>query len=429
MRATSPGAVTQWMDGGYPHLLKGQFLGVVMPCACPYSSLMLSRLPLTLGLSALLVFAGCGTTPTSAPPTSSAAPATSSASAVPPELPAPRAAALQTALDASREHGGFPGAIVGVWSPAGSWVGTTGTSGPDGRPIQRGDHTRIGSITKTFTVTLLLQLAEAGQVSLDDPIGTYVPGVPNASTATLRQLASMTSGIQSYTFVPKFTDDYFAHPTRVWTVGELVDLIKTTKPQFPAGSKVQYSNSNTVLLGLVIEKVTGKKIPAVLQERILDPLGLRETSFPATASLPSPYLSGITEQGDPEDIVKDATGWSPSFGFTAGQMVSTLDDLHLWANALCTGEGILKPATQKLRLDSLTSTVEGNTPRRTYGLGFGITDGWIGHTGEIPGYNTVLQCNPDTQTVIVTIVNSDIPVDGTSPAVSVFNSTVKALNA
>ncbi|MBK8459856.1 MAG: beta-lactamase family protein [Micropruina sp.] len=177
-------------------------------------------------------------------------------------------------------------------------MGTTGTAGPDGRAIARGDHTRIGSITKTFTVTLLLQLVEEGRVTLEDTLASYLPGLPNGDTATLRHLASMTSGITSYTAVDAFTDAYFANPAHVWTVPEIVELIRTTTPQFPAGSKVQYSNSNTVLLGLIIEKVTGKPFATVLQERILDPLGLKNTSFPATASLPArPTYRGITEQG------------------------------------------------------------------------------------------------------------------------------------
>jgi D-alanyl-D-alanine carboxypeptidase len=373
-----------------------------------------------LGLFAVLLTTGCVGSATTGPV------ATSSTMTESP-FPAARGDALQKALEASRATMGFPGAVVGIWGSDGSWVGSAGTSGPEGRPIERGDHTRIGSITKTFTVTLLLQLVEAGRVSLDDPIATYIPGLPNGSTATLRHLASMTSGIQSYTFVPEFTDAYFSQPSRVWTVKEIVDLVKATKPQFPAGSRVQYSNSNTVLLGMVIEKVTGKPISDVLQEGILDPLGMERTSFPSTTSLPSPYLSGITQQGNPEGTTKDATHWSPSFAFTAGQMVSTLDDLHTWAEALCTGRGVLKPETHKLRMDSLTSAVEGNTPDRAYGLGVGLTNGWIGHTGEIPGYNTVLQCHRDTGTVIVVVVNSDIPVQGVSPAVGVFTKVVEAL--
>ncbi|MFZ1410884.1 MAG: serine hydrolase domain-containing protein [Micropruina sp.] len=377
-------------------------------------------------LCSLVVAAGCTGQPT---PSGTVQPSAPSSAATPPLtlFPSARQAALYSALSQTRTELGFPGAIVGVWEGGAEWVGTTGTAGPDGRAIARGDHSRIGSITKTFTVTLLLQLVEEGRVTLEDTLASYLPGLPNGDTATLRHLASMTSGITSYTAVDAFTDAYFANPAHVWTVTEIVELIRTTTPQFPAGSKVQYSNSNTVLLGLIIEKVTGKPFATVLQERILDPLGLKNTSFPATASLPAPYLSGITEQGAVEGTTTNATNWSPSFAFTAGQMVSTLDDLHRWADALCTGKGILKPETHQLRLDSLSSTVEGNTSARTYGLGIGLTSGWIGHTGEIPGYNTVLQCNRTTGAVIVVLVNSDVPVGSVNPAVGVFTKTVEVL--
>lgn len=334
------------------------------------------------------------------------------------------AAQLQQALDEVQAQYGFPGAIAGVWRPDGEWTGVVGEAGPSpNRPIDLADHTRIGSVTKTFTVTALLQLVEQGLVSLDDTIGEYVPGLPNGDTATLLDLARMTSGILPYTAVEESTDAYFADPTRVWQPAELIDFVKGTEPQFAPGEAVQYSNSNTVLLGMVIEKVTGRSMSEVLTDGILGPLGMTGTSFPGDSSeLPAPHLSGVTTQGDPEGEIKDATYWSPTYAFTAGEMISTLDDLRTWGVALGTGEGILSPEMQQLRIDSLTSSIPGNTPERTYGIGMGRTGGWIGHTGEIPGFNTVLQYDPETQTTVAIIVNSDIAVDKVNPAVAVFNA-------
>ena len=370
-------------------------------------------------VTALTLLSACSST-TSTPATSEPAAAATSAAAA---LPAETAAQLQKAVDDAQAKFGFPGIIAGVWGPDGEWVTLTGTAGPEpSTPLTRDDHTRIGSITKTFTVTLLLQLAEKGLVSLDDTIDKYVPGMPNGDTATLLDLAHMTSGIIPYTAIPASTDAFFADTQKAWTPQELVDFVKGTKPQFAAGTNFQYSNTNTVLLGMVIEQVTGRPYADVVQENILGPLGMTQTSFPGSSNaLPDPHLMGSTMQGNPDNTLKDATNWSPTYAFSAGEMISTLDDLHKWGVALGTGEGILSPEMQMMRLDSVPNDIPGNTPTRSYGIGIGLTNGWLGHTGEIPGYNTVLEYNPDTKTTIAIMVNTDIAVDNVNPAVAVFN--------
>lgn len=377
-------------------------------------------------LSLLLAVPACSSGDSEQAATGSAAPSTAG-------LPRAVQGDLQEVLVTSLADLGFPGVQAGVWSPNGQWTGVAGSAGLKGdRPPARDDHTRIGSITKTFTVTALLQLAQEGDLSLDDPIEDYVPGLPNGKTATLRDLAQMTSGIPSYTEDSAFTDVYFADTQKVFTPQELVDVVKGQTPMFPPGTQMYYSNTNTVALGMAIEKVTGKAIGDVFAEQISQPLGLSQTSWPGTSSdLPQPHLSGITEQGEPEGEVKDATGWNPSWAFTAGEMVSTLDDLHTWGVALGTGEGILDAKTQKMRLDSLdqNSTIPPNKPERVYGIGFGRENGWIGHTGELPGYNTSVQYNPQTRTTVVVMVNSDIAVDGKNPAPSIAREIQTVLAA
>lgn len=325
-------------------------------------------------------------------------------------LPAKLQARFQQVLDDQRAVFNFPGAQAGVWTPDGSWVGVTGASAAGAStPPARADHTRIGSITKTFTVILLLQLVEKGRVSLDDPIGKYVPGLPNGDTATLRMLASMVSGIPSYTRMAPFLDAYFNDTQRVFTPQQLVAYVKGQPADFAAGTQVSYSNTNTVALGMVIEQQTGRPFAQVLKDNILGPLGLSQTLSPgASNALPNPHWRGITLQANPDGVVKDATDWNPSWGFSAGDMISTLDDLHRWAVALGTGEGLVSPAMQKIREASMHSTVPPNSPQLAYALGFGVFNGWIGHTGELPGFNTSILYDPRTQTAIVSMVNSDI---------------------
>ncbi|MFC6172805.1 serine hydrolase domain-containing protein [Subtercola frigoramans] len=168
-----------------------------------------------------------------------------------------------------------------------------------GAPMEVGMHTRIGSVTKTFTGTLLMQLAEDKKLSLDDTIGKYIPGIPNGDQITLRQLASMTSGIASYTMNSSFTDVYFAKPETIFTPTELVAAGVEKSPIFAPGEKFNYSNTNTVLLGLVIEEVTDEPVSDVYAQRILKPLGLTSTSWPGDQTvMPEPYAQGFTLQGD-----------------------------------------------------------------------------------------------------------------------------------
>lgn len=335
-------------------------------------------------------------------------------------LPRQTQDALQQVLISAQDDLGFPGVIAGVWSPSGEWVGTAGTTGADTQAAPTpSDHTRIGSVTKTFTVTALLQQVERGTMSLADPIEKYVPGLPNGRTATLRDLAQMTSGIPSYTQNRAWGTAYFADTASTYTAQQLVDYVKGKKPMFPAGKKFYYSNTNTVALGMAIAQATGKPLETVLADDILGPLGLTGTSWPGqSAELPQPYLSGVTEQGLPVGTEKDATMWNPSWGNAAGEMISTLDDLHTWGTALGTGKGILEPSTQKLRLRALRQNlaIPGNSRKLVYGLGMGRMDGWLGHTGELPGYNTSVLYDPKSETTAVVMVNSDIPADGKNPA-------------
>lgn len=335
---------------------------------------------------------------------------------------------LQAALVRVQEEVGFPGVVARVVTPDLEWTGAAGTIGAD-RSEAPGpdDHTRIGSITKTMTVTALLQLAEDGALSLDDPIGRYVPGLPNGDVATLRQLASMVSGIPSYTFDEEFQQRLFADPEASWTPDQLLDFARGDAPNFAPGERFEYSNTNTIALGLVVEQVSGQSLHDYLRANVFEPLGMADTVLPTDAAIASPHLYGITEQGQPDGETADATGWNPSWGWSAGAVISTVDDLELWGRALGTGVGVLSPETQELRLDSFLFDVPGATDTRAYGLGLGIEDGWLGHTGELPGYNTYVGYLPELEAVVVAAVNTDIPTAVGKEPVSVVADELKRL--
>ncbi|MBT2517518.1 beta-lactamase family protein [Streptomyces sp. ISL-90] len=314
------------------------------------------------------------------------------------------ASELRGAAEEGFELTAAPGAIVAVRSPEGTWIESFGVADPDtGAPMEPDLYVRVGSVTKTFMGSLVLQLDEQGELSLDDTIDQYVDGVPNGDEVTIRMLLDMTSGVASYTRDEAWLDIYLTEPATVWTPDQLLEAGLGLPPNFEPGERFEYSNTNTVLLGKVVEEVTGLSFTEVLEQQILEPLQLNHTSFPADAEIPDPHPRGFSLQGTPDDsfVPVDATYWSPTFGWTAGQMISNVDDLLVWGRALGTGQGILDAEESVVRLTSFPGELG-------YGLAMGCVDGWVGHSGELPGFNTSVFYDTTSDTTVITIANSDV---------------------
>ncbi len=191
-----------------------------------------------------------------------------------------------------------------------------------------------------------MQLVGEGKLSLNDKIGKYIRGVPNGDKITLRQVAGMTSGVASYTKNPGFVAALFARPERRWAPREVLRIGLEDSPDFPPGTQFEYSNTNFIMLGMVIQQVEHKGIGAVLRERIIDPLKLRGTSWPGgSRALPRPHAHGYTLQGQSSDTPADATSWSTSEEWTAGQLISTVHDLLVYGRATATGKGLLRQSS------------------------------------------------------------------------------------
>jgi D-alanyl-D-alanine carboxypeptidase len=315
--------------------------------------------------------------------------------------------ALQANVSAAMQQVAATGAVVSVQTPKGTWTQAFGVADPStGAPMTTDVYQRIGSITKTFTGTLILQLAEEGKLKLTDPIGKYVSDIPNGSTVTLATLINMTSGLASYTLDSTWQKQYFADPDKVWTPDELIDAARRLKPIFKPGAQYNYSNTNTVLLGKVVEAVTGDSIENEYEKRIIRPLHLTHTSFPgSSAAFPSPHAQGFTMQSPtatPSDPT-NATDWNPSWGWTAGEMISTAPDLLTYGRALVTGRGLLSAAAQEKRLTSFPA----DRGTYSYGDALGCIDGWVGHTGELPGYNSAVYFQTDSNTVVAILTNTE----------------------
>ncbi|MES2463673.1 MAG: serine hydrolase domain-containing protein [Armatimonadota bacterium] len=315
-------------------------------------------------------------------------------------------AKLDSALSRSRAALGIPGVVASLFIPGeGLWESSVGIADKQTQqPMVAGMHTRIGSITKTFVVTAILQLADEKSLNLGDPVAKYLDFVPNGANITLRMLANMTSGLFSYTSTETWLNAFFQNPQRRFTARELLDYGFNNPQKFsfePPGSSIEYCNSNTLILGLVVEKVSGIKIEDFVAQRILAPLGLNNTSWPTNASMPSPLAHGYTEQ-TLDDREVDSTFWDPSWGGAAGMMISDLEDMKVWARAL--GEGTLLSA--EMQRERLTWAPYGS-PTFKYGVGIGYYHGWIGHTGSLPGYNTAAFYLPQKRAVLVVQTNTD----------------------
>ena len=318
-----------------------------------------------------------------------------------------RAAALDEAISLAMQRASIPGAIVGIWQdgsePYLRAFGLRDTA--TGEKMAPDLYMRIGSNSKTFTVTALLMLADRGKLGLDDPIGRYVEGVPGGDQITLRQLAEMRSGLYDYASDtnPKMPQE----PFRQWTPRELLAIAFSHEPLFPPGSKFDYCNTNTVLLGVVVEKVSGQSLASFIEQHILKPESLAHTVFPAGGEFPSPHSHGYLKL--PDGKIVDATDWNPSWGWAAGNMISTLDDMRVWTRDLALGK-LLSPAMKRERDRFLPAPEEGDGA--LYGLALENQNGWIGHNGNILSYMTYPYYLPDEGITMVVLLNSGADIPG-----------------
>ncbi|MFJ3965585.1 serine hydrolase domain-containing protein [Streptomyces sp. NPDC090036] len=332
------------------------------------------------------------------------------------------AAQLDAAVREVMRVAQVPGVTVGLWAPGkGSYVRSFGVADKaTGAPMTSDLHVRIGSETKTFTVTALLQLVDRGKVSLDDHIGDYVTGVPNGDRITLRELAGMRSGLFNYSLDNDFVKAFEEKPEQSFTPQQLLDVAFKHPVLFEPGAEFDYSNTNLILLGLVVEKITGRPLHDVITKDVLGPAGLRRTVFPTSPALPDPYAHGYTDQTASGEV-EDSTHWNPSWAWAAGEMVSDLQDLRSWARTLATGT-LLKPETQAERL----KTTPMDIPGAGYGLGIFNVQGWIGHNGSIPGYEVLPVYLPQALATMVIVLNTDSQYKGQEPS-TLFGEAVTSI--
>ena len=315
---------------------------------------------------------------------------------------------------------GAPGVLVEVDTPgrtekARSGVGNLAT----GAPVPWNAEFRIGSFTKTFVSTTLLQLVGEGKLSLADTVGHWLPGVVTGNgndgdKITVRQLLQHTGGIPDYTDVLPVLQSqqgFEQNRFRTYTPAQLVALAMTLPPTFAPGTNWAYSNTDYVLAGMIIQKVTGHRWQDEVTRRVITPLGLRHTFIPGTFPfIPGPHATGYQQFSVTGPDV-DVTTWNTSGADAAGEIISTTADGNRFLRALVRGE-VLKPA----QLAAMETTVPATAfdaawPGVRYGLGLmwipNSCGGEWAHGGDIPGFQTRDGVSPDGTRSVVVSLNGD----------------------
>jgi D-alanyl-D-alanine carboxypeptidase len=269
------------------------------------------------------------------------------------------------------------------------------------------DRFRIASITKTFVATVVLQLAAERRLRLADPVERWLPGLlPNGGTTTLRQLLGHTSGLFDYDDDEAWVRERIANPARDWSPRELVAIATSHPPVFAPGKAWAYSNANYVVLGLVVEAVTGRTLERELRGRIFKRLRLGATSYPTGTAMSGRVAHGYVgaQPGlpiPPGTLLDVTTLLSPS-AWGAGQLVANADDVTRFFSALLRGR--LVPAAQ---LAAMKADVRG----AEYGLGLMISytrcGTAFGHRGDIPGYRSIVWSTGNGRRTAVVMVNID----------------------
>jgi D-alanyl-D-alanine carboxypeptidase len=323
---------------------------------------------------------------------------------------------LQKAIEEMVESG-FTGVTMRVHDERGTWVGSAGVRklGESAKPPTNG-HVRIGSNTKTFTATVVLQLVAEGTIGLDDPVADRLPGLGLDRRITVRMLLQHTSGV--FNFTGEYDDDgAFTPGIPATTAGqgwvdnrfktyrpeELVRLALSEPARFEPGTDWSYSNTNYVLARLLIEKVTGHSLADEMRRLILGPLGLSDTVVPdISPEISEPHAHAYYRYEDAgRQTTVDVTRQNPSWISTGGDMISTTQDLHTFISALTGGKLLPAPLLAEMCTPH---------PKVGYGLGVFVQDTGDGgtvitHNGGMAGHAALMYSTPDGSKTLTAALN------------------------
>lgn len=356
------------------------------------------QLILSLVLMMLLLLTGCVATAQNAP------------QAFPPDV----VAEVQAQMDDLTAGGLPPGMVMWIDAPAYRFEGASGfANAANDNPMPPEGAFRIGSITKMFTATVIIQLAEDGVLTLDDPLALWLPQVaaqlPYGDQITLRHLLTHTSGLFNVVEHEAYYADIFAAMVVDEETGSVSVACIERDPHdtlaryvygqdalFEPGAQWRYSNTNYTLLGMVIEKAAAMPLAKAYRTHIYEPLGMTSTFLDCYEDSLADVVHGYTGVGDD---MTDITELHESVGWSAGGLVSTAPDLIAFARGLFGGTLFDNPES----LVAMTTPAPGSS----YGLGITLQEEYMGHAGWIAGFRSALYYAPAFDTVVVMLYNND----------------------
>lgn len=328
------------------------------------------------------------------------------------ESQAPSLEEMQSALDQA-VAAGIPGIALEIKRPEGSEFLTAGSASlEDERSLASDDHFRIASVTKAFTAAVVMELVEEETLSLDDTVEDWAPGLlAEGDSITGRQLLGHTSGLPDYTkddgFIEAFVAGEDLPPQRI------VSFVASEPLAFEPGTKYEYSDTDNIVLGIIVEAATGSSYEQELRSRVLEPLGLQATILPKGTAMPDPHAEGYQYApesqgtGEPDDMT---TALDPAAAWASGALVSTPGDLSRFFGSLLGGELVGED-----ELDQMKETLAGEgspsgpgTKRAGLGIfSYELPCGEVwGHTGQFPGYQVFGAATPDGRGGLAMMANA-----------------------
>lgn len=319
---------------------------------------------------------------------------------------------------------GLPGITMLIETPQGIWTGAAGMADiPNKVVMQPCNINRVGSITKTFTATIILRLAESGMLNLSDKLSQHlasdlVDKVANSETATIAQLLDHSSGIPDYTNQIDFSIAALNDTKKLWTAREELKFIDKVPAVFDAGTQRKYSNSNYVLLGLIAESITGKSGATLFQEQIFAPLGLTSTYFYQDNRLPNSLVRGYSDEEE-NGVLVDRTEFSFAHSSMDGGAMSSVEDLRVFLQAAMSPDVLFsKEMIQKMTTVIPPAGEDHTISKNVKSLKRnGIALGWFnletpygtayGHGGSITGYQSFMLYLPDSEITVCYLVNGN----------------------
>ena len=293
-----------------------------------------------------------------------------------------------------------------------------------GVPATTDMHFRNGAVAFTYMATLLLQLVDQGVVRLDDALATWLPDLPDADRVTLRMLANMTAGYPDYVPNAQFNKDIYAAPFRQWTPQELIAIGLSTPRVFAPGTNWDYSHTNYVILGRVLERITGQPLATLMRDNIFAPLGLNNTAGSFTAAIPTPVLHAFSSErrealgiAPATRFYEESTYWNPSWTTHEGA-IQTTNIYDMATSAVAVGEGTLLSAashTAQIAPDLLGfgSALQGCPACHTldadytYGLGIVLTGSWLIQNPLFFGWGGIMAYLPASKIAVAVVTTYD----------------------